>query len=119
MDKIEFGLSVTVVGLLVVFAGLSLLILCLIAFKYFFSERKKAPSATPAEETAPVFAAQPELPEETVPGGIAPEVIAAITAAVSAVWQKDTGFIVRRVRRIHTAPAWNRAGRDDQIYSRL
>ena len=45
--------------------------------------------------------------------------IAAITAAVSAVWQEDMGFVVRRVRRIHTAPAWNRAGRDDQIYSRL
>jgi hypothetical protein len=26
---------------------------------------------------------------------------------------------VRRVRRIHNAPAWNVAGREDQIYSRM
>lgn len=114
MEKITFGLSVTVVGLLVVFAGLTLLILCLVAFRYFFRDRKPALPDAEAETETIELQAQPALY-----GSIAPEVIAAITAAISAVWQEDTGFIVRRIRRIHNAPAWNRAGRDDQIYSRL
>jgi hypothetical protein len=116
MASIVFGLSVAAVGMLVVFAGLALLILFLKLFEVLFMERKKKlPDATPAAET-PIIAFT-ETPAES--GEIAPEVIAAITAALSAVWQENTGFTVRRVRRIHTAPAWNRAGRDDQIYSRL
>jgi hypothetical protein len=50
--------------------------------------------------------------------GISPEEVAAITAALSAMWEGQGGFVVRQVRRIHNAPAWNRAGRDEQIYSR-
>ncbi|HPF88878.1 MAG TPA: OadG family transporter subunit [Candidatus Limiplasma sp.] len=117
MDKFTFGLSVAAVGILVVFAGLVLLILFLKLFEFVFKNRQKAPAekAVPVTQ-APAIAlsAQPAPSDE-----IAPEIIAAITAAISAVWQENTGFIVRRVRRIHTAPAWNRAGRDDQIYSRL
>lgn len=116
MQSFEFGLSVAAVGILVVFAGLILLILFLKLFEVLFMERKKKlPEAKPLE-TAPTIALA-ETPAQN--SEIAPEVIAAITAAISTVWQENTGFIVRRVRRIHTAPAWNRAGRDDQIYSRL
>lgn len=116
MASIEFGLSVAAVGMLVVFSGLVLLILFLKLFEIIFQDRrKKLPDAKPAAE-APTIALA-ETPTQS--SEIAPEVIAAITAAISAVWQENTGFTVRRVRRIHTAPAWNRAGRDDQIYSRL
>jgi len=116
MASIEFGLSVAAVGILVVFSGLVLLILFLKLFELIFMERKKKlPETKPAQEAPTIALAEP--PAES--GEIAPEVIAAITAAISAVWQENTGFIVRRVRRIHNAPAWNRAGRDDQIYSRL
>jgi Na+-transporting methylmalonyl-CoA/oxaloacetate decarboxylase gamma subunit len=111
MSQISFGLSVAAVGLLVVFAGLVILILFLKAFELIFKNRKKALPAAKAEAPTAALPAQPQT--------IAPEVIAAITTAISAVWQEDTGFVVRRVRRIHTAPAWNRAGRDDQVYSRL
>jgi Na+-transporting methylmalonyl-CoA/oxaloacetate decarboxylase gamma subunit len=114
MSELTFGLSVGAVGLLVVFSGLVILILCLKAIEFFFKDRKKALPSARAEAPTAVLPAQPASEP-----GIAPEVIAAITAAVSAVWREDTGFVVRRVRRIHTAPAWNRAGRDDQIYSRL
>ena len=118
MDKLTFGLSVGAVGILVVFAGLVLLILFLKLFEALFSDRKKKVSQPkPAEKAEAVTNALPAQPAPT--DAIAPEVIAAITAAISAVWQEETGFIVRRVRRIHNAPAWNRAGRDDQIYSRL
>ena len=118
--NLSFGLSVAAVGLLVVFSGLILLILCLKLLEVLFKDRQKK---LPVVKTEAPTAALRVLPvqSETVPEGIAPEVIAAITAAVSAIWQEqeETGFIVRRVRRIHSAPAWNRAGRDDQIYSRL
>ena len=112
--ELSFGLSVAAVGILVVFGGLVLLILCLKLLELLFSDRKKKLPEKPKEAPTAALPAQPVHEQ-----AIAPEVIAAITAAVSAVWQADTGFIVRRVRRIHTAPAWNRAGRDDQIYSRL
>ena len=45
--------------------------------------------------------------------------IAAITAAIAAVWQAPTGFVVRHVKRVSNAPAWNRAGREEQTYSRF
>jgi len=112
--NLSFGLSVAAVGLLVVFTGLIILILCIKLLEFLFKDRKKALPAANAEAPTAALPAQPAQSAT-----IAPEVIAAITAAVSAVWQEDTGFIVRRVRRIHSAPAWNRAGRDDQIYSRL
>lgn len=115
--NITFGLSVAVVGILVVFSGLVLLILFLKLFEVLFSERKKTLPAAPAADKAAEPQAAP-APVVSAPG-VSAEVIAAITAAVSAVWQEESGFIVRRVRRIHTAPAWNRAGRDDQVFSRL
>ena len=44
--------------------------------------------------------------------------IAAITAAIAAVWESPNGFVVRHVKRVSNAPAWKRAGRDEQTYSR-
>jgi len=120
MDKLTFGLSVAAVGILVVFGGLVLLILFLKLFEAVFKDRKKKtaePRLEPAAAAAAPIIALSEQPAQT--GEITPELIAVITAAISAVWQENTGFVVRRVRRIHNAPAWNRAGRDDQIYSRL
>ncbi|MFH1880320.1 MAG: OadG family protein [Bacillota bacterium] len=114
MEQLTFGLSVAFVGLLVVFAGLTLLILSLKAMEFLFKDRKNPLPAAKAEAPTAALPAQPAVSQ-----GVTPAVIAAITAAISAVWQEDTGFVVRRVRRIHSAPAWNRAGRDDQIYSRL
>ncbi|MBQ7885628.1 MAG: hypothetical protein IJ313_01900 [Clostridia bacterium] len=55
------------------------------------------------------------------------QVVAVITAAIAAIMeeeQKDVpaakkGFVVRSIRRVSNAPAWNRAGREEQIYSRM
>lgn len=33
--------------------------------------------------------------------------------------ENTTGFVVRSIRRINNAPAWNRAGREEQVYSRM
>ena len=55
------------------------------------------------------------------------QVVAVITAAIAAIMeeeQKDVpaakkGFVVRSIRRVSNAPAWNRAGREEQVYSRM
>ena len=33
--------------------------------------------------------------------------------------ENTSGFVVRSIRRINNAPAWNRAGREEQVYSRM
>ena len=47
--------------------------------------------------------------------------IAVITAAIAAIWQEeghhDSGFVVRRVRRVQNGSARARAAREEQIYS--
>ena len=115
MSKLLFGLSVAAIGIMVVFAGLVLLIGC-VKLITLASTQRKAKQAAPA---APVEKAVEAAPIAEIPQGIAPETIAAITAAIAAVWEGDTGFVVRRVRRVHNAAAWNVAGREDQVYSRM
>jgi sodium pump decarboxylase gamma subunit len=123
MSELLFGLSVMAIGLLIVFAGLVLLIYC-IRLITFFSNRGESKNAVAAPETAAEETTEPEyaLSADTDEGtdeGVTPETIAAITAAIAALWQEDTGFIVRRVRRVRNAAAWNLAGRDDQVYGRM
>ncbi|MEF9880087.1 MAG: OadG family protein [Clostridia bacterium] len=120
MDKLMFGLSVSGIGLLVVFAGLILLIFCIQAITKIATagEKKKTAketvAAAPAPVAAPAVAVSPAVTE-----GIPADVIAAITAAVAAVWQGEQGFVVRHVKRVQNAPVWNRAGREEQTYSRF
>ena len=54
-------------------------------------------------------------------------VVAAISAALMTVIEEEvkenpakakSTFVVRSIRRVGT-PAWNRAGREEQVYSRL
>lgn len=119
MDRLLLSLSTTGVGMLVVFSGLIILIACIYAMTSITGRQKKqkeqpAPAPAPVPEVkAPV---QEEEPEDDL------SVIAAITAAIAAVWQdegKETGFVVRRVRRVQSSTARARAARDEQIYSRL
>ena len=121
MDGLMFGLSVALIGMVVVFAGLVILIFSIkvISKASATGEHKekkaKAAPAAPAA-VAPVVAAPPAAVENGVPA----EVLAAITAAIGAVWDNaQGGFVVRHVRRVSNAPAWNRAGREEQTYSRF
>ena len=115
MDKLAFGLSVALIGMLVVFCGLVILIGSIKLISLLGKDRKvkKTAIVQPQQEFSAVSV------DSAVEEGISPDVIAAITAAIAAVWQGDTGFVVRRVRRVQNAAAWNRAGREDQVYSRL
>lgn len=118
MDKLLFGLSVMAIGLVIVFAGLVLLIGCIKLITYFSQPRGKKNASVSVEPEA-IAEEEPETVMDIADEGVTPETVAAITAAIAAIWQGDTGFVVRRVRRVHNAAAWNLAGREDQVYSRM
>lgn len=127
MDKIIFGLGVSILGMVTVFAGLVILI----AFINILSKvtataegkKKNKPSAgevkaaagseVPGDVMAAITAALAAYDETP-----SPEVVAAIAAALNVVMGEGK-FVVKHVKRIRNAPAWNRAGREEQIYSRF
>ena len=116
MDNLLFGLGVTAVGMLVVFFGLIVLI-GLIKIMTMLSQSKK-PKEKEVVAPAPVAAPAP-VEAEAAASTQDDVLIAVISAAVAAAMGEETGFVVRRVRRISNAPAWQRAGRDEQAYSRF
>lgn len=104
------------VGMLVVFCGLVILIIC-ISVMTSITGRKKAAKAAPAPAPKAPPAPVAAEPEPEADDG---EIIAAITAAIAAIWQaegKESGFVVRRVRRTQSASARARAAREEQIFS--
>ena len=113
MEKFTFGLGVAGLGMIVVFAGLVLLIGFITILGVAAKERKK-----PAPKTEQKAESAPPVQTAVAADGVSPEVIAAITAAIAAVWESPNGFVVRHVKRVSNAPAWKRAGRDEQTYSR-
>lgn len=119
MENLIFGLGVMLIGLLVVFVGLIILIgfikiLTMVTTRLSGEKKQKAPAPAPAAEPIMAPVAAPAQPE-----GVPAEVIAAITAAIASVWEGETGFVVRHVKRITNASVWNRAGREEQTYSRF
>ncbi len=116
MEGLVFSLSVAIIGVLVVFVGLTLLIFCIKAITAIVGAGEKKPKTQAVEKaSAPAVSAPVATP--VVQEGIPAEVVAAITAAIATMWEGDKGFVVRHVRRINNAPAWNRAGREEQTYS--
>ena len=107
MNQAIFALSVAVIGLCVV---VLVLVVLLTRTK---GASKGAGTATAVQPQA--LAAQSPPQAQAIPQ----EVVAAITAAIAAMWQGETGFVIRHVKRINNAPAWNRAGREEQTYSRF
>lgn len=126
MTTILYGLQVTIVGLVVVFVGLIILIGCINLMQRCMAEfeKKKIGTSKTQPEAAPApAAAAPAVPAAQANDG---ELMAVITAAVAAMLSEEkgapvdeSGFVVRAVRRVSNAPAWNRAGREEQVYSRL
>ena len=115
-SKLFLGLSTTVIGMLVVFTGLVILILCIYGMTTITGRLKKAAAPKEASAPAPLPAQEEPETEEEDDGAL----IAVLSAAIAAVWQDEsTGFVVRRVKRIQNSTARARAARDEQIYSRL
>lgn len=114
----KYGLSVAGVGIGTVFCGLVILIglikLLEVAMKAM-TKKPAAPAAAPAPAPAPVVEEEPEEDE----GELVAVIAAAIAAAMADEGGDGKGFVVRSIRRVNNAPAWNRAGREEQVYSRM
>ena len=119
MENLIFGLGVMVIGLLVVFLGLIILIVFIKVLSIITEKTSGEKKPVKVETAAPVTPPPAPVAAPAVQEGVSAEVIAAITAAIAAVWQTPTGFVVRHVKRVNNAPAWNRAGREEQTYSRF
>lgn len=120
LNNLGFGLTVTLIGIAIVFLGLTILIGLIKLMEAVTSNLgkggKKAKeaeqgSAAPAPVAAPVT--------EEVPVTDDSELIAVISAAVAMMMEDGSAFTVRRVRRVQNAPAWQKAGREEQVYSRF
>jgi len=126
---LTYGLSVALVGMGTVFCGLVILIgiikgmekvLPKIAARDFSFNFKNVAAPKAAKTDAPTIVIQTANVNDDA-------VIAAISAALMTVIEEEvkenpakakSTFVVRSIRRMGT-PAWNRAGREEQVYSRL
>ena len=122
LAKLQYGLSVALVGIGTVFVGLVILIVLIKVMEMVIhgaTGGKKAPAAAPAPVPAPAPAVVEEEPEQDDDELIA-VIAAAVAMAMEAAGEENTtGFVVRSIRRINNVPAWNRAGREEQVYSRM
>ena len=121
MQALSLGLSTAATGMLVVFFGLAVLIGCIYVMTLVTGNKK---SAAPKAAPAPVQEAPVQVEETYVQNDDA--LIAVISAAIACMLQGEngenapqSGFVVRRVKRIHTAPAWQQGAREEQMYGRM
>ena len=129
---LTYGLSVAFVGMMTVFCALVILIgiikgmekvLPKIAardFSFDLSALKNLSAPKAAKTEAPNIVIQTANVNDDA-------IVAAISAALMTVIEEEvkenpakakSTFVVRSIRRMGT-PAWNRAGREEQVYSRL
>ena len=129
MTKLIFAVTVMLVGMLIVFLGLTILIFCIKALSALLDSKKEAPkAAAPAPAPAPVVVPAPIAETAAAQTGAdANELIAVITAALMAYTSGEKGsayagktLVVRNIRAAAAkAPAWARAGRADQLSNRF
>ena len=127
MEKILYGLGVAALGMITVFAGL-LILIAFIKILTAITTAGRGKKKTNTQKGAVKSTQNADVPDDVMAaitaaiaaydGSAAPEVVAAIAAALNVVMGEGK-FIVRHVKRISNAPRWNRAGREEQIYSRF
>ena len=125
-DILMYGLSVAFVGMATVFLGLVILIGMVKVLEKFVNgeiksmvQSKIGGSAAPAKDAPAIVIETSNVGDDAV--------VAAISAAIMSIIEEEVKqnpekakntFVVRSIRRVGT-PAWNRAGREEQVYSRL
>ena len=129
MTKLIFAITVMLVGMLIVFLGLTILIFCIKALSALLDSKKEAPkAAAPAPAPAPVVVPAPVAETAAAQTGAdANELIAVITAALMAYTSGEKGsayagktLVVRNIRAAAAkSNAWARAGRADQLSNRF
>ncbi|ABR49356.1 sodium pump decarboxylase, gamma subunit [Alkaliphilus metalliredigens QYMF] len=116
-EKLGGSLQATVMGVSIVFVALMFLFLAITIMEkmLYGAEQKK----TKKEVPVPVEATIEEAEEEDTTSDT--ELVAVITAAIAASLHTSTHNIVVRniVRTSENTPAWARAGRGEQVQSRL
>ena len=124
LDKLGYGGKAMVIGLLIVFTGLIIIILCLKLMAAIFNgiQKKKAQKAE-AERIAAEKAAQKAAqaapvqqiaePEPEAPEGDELELIAVISAAVAAFMGSAAPVKIKSVKRVN---GWKNAARTEQIF---
>lgn len=118
LNNLGFGLTVTLIGIATVFLGLTILIGLIKLMEVVTSNLGKGgKKAKKAEQPSAAPVAAPVV--EEVPVTDDSELIAVISAAVAMMMEDGSAFTVRRVRRVQNAPAWQKAGREEQVYSRF
>ena len=117
LSTLGYGGTVAIIGLCIVFVGLSILILCVWLMARVFDSinakkdaAEKAAAAKAAPAPAPVAAPAPAPVEEPVVDDA--ELIAVISAAIAAFDNSGKTLVVRKVRRVF---AWNRSSREEQV----
>lgn len=115
LSAIGYGGTVAIIGMLIVFAVLALLILCIyvlgMVMQKLTGKKQEAPKAAPAQAPAPAPAPVVEEPvaQEVVDDA---ELIAVIAAAIAAFDNSGKTLVVRKVRRVS---AWNKSSRQEQV----
>ena len=117
MSPVAYGLITAIIGMLVVFAMLTILI----AFVWFMGKlisgmvnsREAKAAAKAAAAAAPAPAPVVEAPVVEEPAVDDTQLIAVIAAAIAAFDNSGKNLVVRKVRRVN---GWNNAARREQVY---
>ncbi|MBQ9409651.1 MAG: OadG family protein [Clostridia bacterium] len=119
IEKLGYGGTATVIGLLIVFAGLTIIIASLnvmaAVFKMIENRKaaKLAAAAPKAEEPAPAVPAAPVVETEDVQDES--ELIAVIAAAIAA-FDFGNGAKPVRIKSVKRVSGWKSAARTEQLY---
>lgn len=116
-----YGGITAIIGLFIVFLGLTILIASIYAMAAIFKRvnaskaaKEAAVKAPVAPAPAPAPAASPAAEEPAVEEEVTdPELIAVIAAAIAAFDSSNKSLVVRKVRRVS---GWNRSARAEQVY---
>ena len=119
LDKLGSSVAVMVLGLLIVFIGLTILIF----FTWLMGkviggiDKKQEPRTKAAEPVQAVKADAAKLVNNAphVESGISPEIVAVIAAAVAAMSGSDQKLVIRSIQRRKPASVWADAARREQM----
>lgn len=122
LHALSYGGITAVIGMLIVFLGLTILICAVKIMGAIFAkvnESKQAKAKAEAEAAvraaekaapAPVVAPEPIVEEDVTDDS---ELVAVIAAAIAAFDNSGKSLVVRRVRKVS---GWNRSARAEQVY---
>ncbi len=121
VEKLGYGGTATVIGLLIVFAGLTIIIFSLKIMGWIMlaaekRKNEKAAAAAPKAEPAPAPAveAAPAAAED-IPAEDEGELIAVIAAAIAA-FDFGSANTPVRIKSIKRVSGWKSAARTEQLY---